>query len=119
MYAIRSYYVTGHNISNLNTTGYVRQQAMMGDSRYATDATGRIQIGTGVDVAQIRQIRQSFLDNIYRAENNGLQYWETRSKALGDLETIIRITSYNVCYTKLLRLPLGFAGILLVVLVSI
>ncbi len=85
----RALEVTGHNISNLNTTGYVRQQAMMGDSRYATDATGRIQIGTGVDVAQIRQIRQSFLDNIYRAENNGLQYWETRSKALGDLETIM------------------------------
>jgi flagellar hook-associated protein 1 FlgK len=87
----RGLYVTGHNISNVNTPGYVRQQAMISDSRYQTgyNGNGLSQIGLGADIQQIRQIRHVFLDGIYRKENTSLGYWESRAKTLQDVEAIL------------------------------
>jgi flagellar hook-associated protein 1 FlgK len=87
----RGLYVTGHNISNVNTPGYVRQQAMVSDSGYQTGYTrnGLLQVGLGADIQQIRQIRHMFLDGIYRQENTTLGYWESRAKALQDIEAIL------------------------------
>ena len=84
--------VTGHNLANVNTTGYVRQQLMIGTSPYITEygKNGRVfQYGLGADVQETRQIRHTFLDNIYRRENTSLGYWETRGKAFGDVEAIL------------------------------
>lgn len=87
----RNLNVTGHNIANLNTTGYVRQQAILKDAGYQTllSANGVQQIGMGAGIQEIRQIRHSFLDNIYRQENTTLGYWETRSKAFSDVQAIM------------------------------
>lgn len=87
----RGLYVTGHNISNVNTPGYVRQQAIASDSRYQTGQTrnGLFQIGLGADIQQIRQIRHKFLDGIYRRENTTLGYWEARSKTFQDVQAIL------------------------------
>lgn len=87
----RALYVTGHNISNVNTHGYVRQQAMIETAPYITSPlkNGLMQIGLGADIQQIRQIRHIFLDNIYRQENTTLGYWETRSKTFQDVQAIL------------------------------
>lgn len=87
----RGLYVTGHNISNVNTTGYVRQQAMIKNGSVQTTVTkgGFIQLGLGADIQEIRQIRHTFLDNIYRQENTTLGYWETRQKTFQDVEAIM------------------------------
>ncbi len=87
----RGLYVTGHNISNVNTAGYVRQQAMIKNGPVETTVTrgGLIQLGLGADIQEIRQIRHSFLDNIYRQENTTLGYWETRQKTFSDVEAIM------------------------------
>ncbi|MDQ2085105.1 flagellar hook-associated protein FlgK [Herbivorax sp. ANBcel31] len=84
----RGLFVTGHNISNVNTPGFSRQQSMI--------ATGpnvnldcQKQIGLGADIQETRQIRHSFLDNIYRQESTSLGYWETRSKTYSDVEAIL------------------------------
>lgn len=79
--------VTGHNVSNLGTPGFSRQSAIMASS--ATKRYGNWYVEMGVDVQQIRQIRHTFNDNIYRTENNRLGYWESRSKAVLDLESIL------------------------------
>ncbi|HOQ08251.1 MAG TPA: flagellar hook-associated protein FlgK, partial [Clostridiales bacterium] len=50
---------------------------------------GLVQIGLGADIQGIRQIRHSFLDNIYRQENSALGYWETRQKTFLDLQAIL------------------------------
>lgn len=84
--------VTGHNLSNVNTVGYVRQQAMIESSAYITEygKNGRMfQYGLGADIQETRQIRHTFLDNIYRRENTTLGYWETRSKTFRDVEAIL------------------------------
>ena len=59
----RSLYVTGHNISNVNTPGYVRQQAALSSARYHKDAGG-FEYGLGADIQKIRQVRHLYLDGI-------------------------------------------------------
>ncbi|MBD7909602.1 flagellar hook-associated protein FlgK [Sporosarcina gallistercoris] len=87
-------YTTGHNISNANTLGYSRQRVNM-------EATGGFPgvglnagtmpgfLGTGVQAGSIQRIRDSFVDQQYRGESNKLGYWDTRSKAIGQLEDIM------------------------------
>lgn len=79
--------VTGHNVSNVNTDGYVRQQAISAASRYH-EASGK-QYGLGAEVQEVRQIRNQFLDNVYRNENTTLGYWATRSKTFQDIQAIL------------------------------
>jgi flagellar hook-associated protein 1 len=83
--------VTGHNISNVNTAGYVRQQAMIKNASVQTTYTkgGMIQLGLGADIQDIRQIRHTFLDNVYRQENTTLGYWESRQKTVQDVEAVM------------------------------
>lgn len=79
--------VTGHNVANLATAGYARQSVIMSSStplRY-----GNWYLEMGCDVEEIRQIRHTFNDNIYRTESNNLGYWESRSKAVEDVEAIL------------------------------
>lgn len=87
----RGLYVTGHNISNVNTQGYVRQQLIIKNGPVQTEFTkaGMVQLGLGADIQQIRQIRHSFLDNIYRQENTTLGYWEARQKTFQDVQAIM------------------------------
>ena len=87
----RGLYVTGHNISNVNTPGYVRQQAMIKNGpveSYYTRA-GLMQYGLGSDIQDIRQIRHVFLDNVFRQENTTLGYWDSRRKTFQDVEAIM------------------------------
>jgi len=83
--------VTGHNIANVNTTGYVRQQAILQTSQYRTISVGSntMQVGLGVDIQQTRQIRHIFLDNMYRRESTTLGYWKAKSETLQDIEAIL------------------------------
>lgn len=87
----RGLYVTGHNISNVNTPGYVRQQAMIknGPVESYYSRTGLLQYGLGSDIQDIRQIRHVFLDNIFRQENTTLGYWESRRKTFQDVQAIM------------------------------
>lgn len=79
--------VTGHNVANLGTPGFSRQSAVMASA--VTKRYGNWYVEMGVDIQQVRQIRHTFNDNIYRAESNNLGYWESRSKAVTDLESIL------------------------------
>jgi len=79
--------VTGHNVANVNTKGYARQQAMITTGPYLN--LMRYQIGLGASIQETRQIRHLFLDNIYRNENTELGYWETRSKTFQEIQTIL------------------------------
>jgi flagellar hook-associated protein 1 FlgK len=83
----RALYVTGQNLANVNTTGYSRQQAII--TSVAPDNSGKFSKGMGSSIEETRQIRNTFLDNVYRAENEVLGYQETRKKTLDDVESII------------------------------
>ena len=85
---------TGHNLTNADTVGYVRQQSMLGDRFYNTisiDATAiaNKQLGLGVTYSQIRQVRDVFLDQTYREENGRLAFHETYYSAIEEVETLL------------------------------
>lgn len=79
--------VTGHNVANLGTEGYARQSAILVGA--PTRNLLRWKIEMGVDVQQVRQIRDLFQDNLVRTASNGLGYWETRYKTVEDLQAIV------------------------------
>lgn len=86
--------VTGHNIANANTKGYTRQEAVLTTSNpYTVPALNRPstpgQVGTGVQVDQIRRLRDQFIDAQVRTENKSLGYWEAKSDALQKVEVIL------------------------------
>lgn len=83
----KSLEVTGHNVANLSTKGYTRQQAILETAQTRFIANSWVEMGASVQ--EIRQIRNTFLDNIYRRELNALGYWETRANAVKDLEAIL------------------------------
>src|SRR3954469_19479715 len=91
----RSIDVTGHNIANVSTPGFSRQEAALVASPALTVPAGAIQngngaqIGTGVDVQAYRRLRDSFLDAQYRAQNMRLNYQDTMATTLGGAETAL------------------------------
>lgn len=79
--------VTGHNISNVNTAGYARQQAISATASY--QGMLGFQVGLGADIQEVRQIRHIFLDNVYRNESKTLGYWEAKQNTYFDIQSIM------------------------------
>ena len=78
--------VTGNNIANINTKGYTRQRADLvslysgGDSRYRNSFN--LNIGYGVLVDGVSQLRDPFLDIRYRNEQANVGASETWLESL-------------------------------------
>ena len=54
--------VTGHNVANVNTPGYSRQTAVSTARAPINGSTGPGQVGTGVQVVEIRRIVDKFIN---------------------------------------------------------
>ncbi len=80
--------VTGNNIANSDTEGYSRQTVVLQTSEpivvpAISPRTGEgVQLGTGVDVATIARIRNSYLDAQYRTQNSALSSASTQAEEL-------------------------------------
>lgn len=89
---------TGHNLSNIDTIGYSRQQVLQSNRRYNKIGESYIsiqQVGLGVDYAKVRQVRDVFLDNSYRREAGRAGFYSTSYEAsqeifvfLGEMEDV-------------------------------
>lgn len=82
---------TAHNLANINTEGYTRQQIAFKDTyyvkiggSYASPITSTY--GLGVGVSEIRRIRDEFIDAAYRQENGRLGYYSSQYKAIEEVE---------------------------------
>ena len=83
---------TAHNMSNLDTTGYTRQQVAQGTRTYATVYRGRPlwqQIGRGVNYTLTRQERDYFLDMNYRRESGRSAFYDVSATAMEEIEYIL------------------------------
>ncbi len=83
---------TGHNLSNMNVNGYTRQQSIQMDTAYFNrgySAIGTKQIGTGTDIATLRQIRDQFLDKEYRQEATKAGFYNIKKDVGFEIENII------------------------------
>jgi flagellar hook-associated protein 1 FlgK len=92
--------VTSHNIANANTEGYSRQEATLQTAdALALPPVG--QLGTGVDVAGYKRIRDSFLDLQYRAQAMQVGSGSTRADALDQAELRLAEPGDNGIATRL------------------
>ncbi|MGL6173164.1 MAG: flagellar hook-associated protein FlgK [Cellulosilyticaceae bacterium] len=83
--------VTGHNISNINTPGYIRQQVLQHDSSYLniSGPSGLKQVGQGVSITEVRQIRDELADKRLRTENSVLNFYTVKQSAVSEVESIL------------------------------
>ena len=81
--------VASHNIANANTGGYSRQRVDMETSIPVPGLMpGAGQLGSGVDVAQVKRMRDTFLDYQVRQELSTLGKWEAIRDNLEQVELI-------------------------------
>ena len=83
---------TAHNLSNLETEGYVRQQTLQTDSFYSNIGTNHIsylQVGHGAAAAALTQVRDNFLDKSYRQELGRQQFYEAQYECATEMEEIL------------------------------
>lgn len=84
---------TGHNIANAKTEGYSRQRVTMKtlDPLYKPDATRAEragQIGQGMEIAEVKRVRDEFIDRRITTEKTSAGYWSVREDYLKDVEAI-------------------------------
>ena len=83
---------TAHNLSNLETEGYVRQQTLQTDSFYTNVGVNHIsylQVGHGAAAAAITQVRDTFLDKSYRQELGRQQFYQAQYECATEMEEIL------------------------------
>ncbi|MGN0403053.1 MAG: flagellar hook-associated protein FlgK [Acetatifactor sp.] len=83
---------TAHNLSNIDTKGYTRQQVQLSDKRYTTlsidiDSVNNKQTGLGVTYSRAKQVRDYFLDKTYRKESGRSMFYEVSTEVLEQVES--------------------------------
>lgn len=82
---------TGNNLANIQTKGYTRQQVVQADTIYNSlglSATTANQVGQGVSIAAIRQVRDRFMDEAFRQEVGRQSFYATSYAAISEIETL-------------------------------
>jgi len=82
-------HVIGHNIANVNTSGFSRQRAVL------TTTLPQGEMGTGVKVESVDRIRDEVVDFYIRSENPKLNKWKARLKNLEEMEILFNEPSDN------------------------
>lgn len=78
-----------NNLSNLKSTGYVRQQVLFTDQNYITFGHASIsdqQAGLGVSIGDVVHARDIFLDKSYRLEAGRQSFYENYSAAMDEIQ---------------------------------
>ncbi len=85
---------TAHNMSNVDTSGYTRQQVLQSNRIYNTisinvDGISDSQVGLGVYYSKTRQVRDVFLDATYRQEVGRSSFYEISASAIAEVENLL------------------------------
>jgi flagellar hook-associated protein 1 len=83
---------TAHNLANVETDGYSRQDTILTSFLYNTvgsSATSLKQVGLGTETATVSQVRDVFLDKAYRTELGRESYYDASVKAVDEIETVL------------------------------
>lgn len=90
--------VTGHNLANMNTTGYTRQTLETSSLNYSGPIShymngSEISVGFGVAMDRVSQIRDPFLDAQYRSQMEKSGYTDGLQTSLDSLSKVLDETS--------------------------
>lgn len=85
---------TAHNLSNIDTTGYTRQQVQQSAKSYITlsidpKSIANKQTGLGVTYSRVKQIRDDFLDKTYRTESGRSSFYQVSTETLEEVENLL------------------------------
>lgn len=83
---------TAHNLSNVDTVGYTRQQVQQSDKRYITlsvdpESINNKQTGLGVTYSRVKQVRDFFLDKTYRKESGRSMFYKVSTEVMEEVES--------------------------------
>lgn len=102
---------TAHNLANVGTKGYTRQQVVMADfgyQKWGVNHISTLQTGLGVNIETVRQVRNMFYDKSYRTEVGRQGFYQTQYEAVqevesmfGELEGVAFQDSLNDLWTSL------------------
>lgn len=88
--------VVANNLSNLDTTGYVRQRVAFEDEPYNTFANAAVspqRAGLGVAIGDVIHARDIFLDRAYRTENGRQSFYQANYDAASQVEVELQETT--------------------------
>ena len=95
--------VTGHNLANVDTVGFVRQQALQNDFfSVKIGSSGLLQLGLGTDISEIRQIRDKFLDISYREEISKTMFYDTKYEVGAEIDRMLGETEGSYKFQSVL-----------------
>ena len=85
---------TAHNLSNVDTTGYTRQQVQQASKSYITisidpEGVANQQTGLGVTYSNVKQVRDVFLDQTYRRESGRCAFYQTTTETMEEIESLL------------------------------
>ncbi len=85
---------TAHNLSNVDTVGYTRQQVQQSDRHYVTlkiniEGIANEQSGLGTLYAKVKQVRDIFLDTTYRKEAGRCSFYQTTTETMEEVESLL------------------------------
>ncbi|MEE3481906.1 MAG: flagellar basal body protein [Lachnospiraceae bacterium] len=88
--------VVANNLSNLDTTGYVRQRVAFEDEPYNTFANAAVspqRAGLGVAIGDVIHARDIFLDRAYRTENGRQSFYQANYDAADQVQVELQETT--------------------------
>lgn len=85
---------TAHNLSNMDTAGFVRQQVQQSTKTYVTlskniNSVSNQEYGLGVTYSCVKHVRDFFLDKSYRKESGRSSFYEVSTEALEEVENLL------------------------------
>jgi flagellar hook-associated protein 1 len=76
-----------HNIANVDTPGYTRQETILQTALPIPSALGLL--GNGVKVAEVRRFTDKYLNDVIRDKNTDLEFQKTSEQYLQQMEGIL------------------------------
>ncbi len=85
---------TAHNLSNVDTVGYTRQQVQQASKPYVTisinpEGVANQQTGLGVTYSNVKQVRDVFLDQTYRRESGRCAFYQITTETMEEIESLL------------------------------
>ena len=86
---------TAHNMANIGTVGYTRQQVTHGTAEYTTqernfNKISYMQTGLGVEYNNTKYVRSMFLDKSYRLEGGRSAFYEVAYNTMTEVEDLLQ-----------------------------
>ena len=98
--------VVAHNVTNADTVGYVRQQVSYNTKEYSkldSNASGiaQKQTGLGVYIAEVRQVRDRFVDASYRNQYGRQGFYDVSFDAMEEVQEVMGELDGPIFYNSL------------------